>query len=162
MASGATLLTFTPLNNEPPTSNPATIDLRNAQVVLDFDGTTNEAARFSFILPRAYDGGGLTVTLWCMATSATTGDVIFTAAIERRNTDMDSDSFASAQTSAATTVNGTSGIPFAVTVAFTNGAQMDSLAAGEPGRIEIIRNAASGSDTVASDIELLSVEIRET
>lgn len=162
MASGSTLHIFKPKNHEPPTSNPATIDLRNAQEVLDFDGTTNEATRFSSILNRAYSGGGLTVICHVAATSATSGDVIFTAAIERRNTDMDSDSFASAQTSAATTVSGTSGITVPVTITLSSGANMDSLAAGEPFRIEIIRNAASGSDTVASDVELTCVEIRET
>ena len=43
MASGDTLLVFTPLHNEPPASNFATLDLRNLHPVLDFDPTTNES-----------------------------------------------------------------------------------------------------------------------
>lgn len=162
MASGATLATFRPQNNEPPSSNPATLDLRNYQVCLDFDASTDESAIFSGVLSRAYDGGGLTITCWCMMTSATTGDVIMQAAIERRNTDADSDSFSAAQSSTATTVNGTSGIPFAVTIAFTDGAQMDSLAAGEAFRLKINRDADNGSDTATGDLELIAVEVKET
>jgi hypothetical protein len=162
MASGDTLVVFTPFGNEQPGANGATLDVRNNQPVLDFDAGTDEYAVFSGILPRSYAGSGLTVTLWCMMTSATSNNVIMQAAIERRNTDADSDSFAAAQSSAATAVNGTSGIPFAVTIAFTAGAQMDSLAAGEPFRIKVNRDADNGSDNAAGDLELLAVEIKET
>jgi len=162
MASGDTLLAFSPLANEPPGGSYATLDTRNLQPVLDFIDSADYYAVFSGILPRNYAGSGITVTLWCMMTSATSGNVVMQAAIERRNTDADSDSFAAAQSSAATAVNGTSGIPFAVTVAFTDGAQMDSLAAGEPFRIKVNRDADNGSDTASGDLELLMVEIKET
>jgi hypothetical protein len=162
MASGDTLAIFGPLSNEPPASNYATLDTRNGQAVLDFDAATDESAVFSGVLPRNYGGGGLTVTIHWAATSATTGDVIWQAAIERRNTDMDADSFAAAQSSAATTTNGTSGIPNSSTITFTSGAQMDSLAAGEPFRLSINRDADNGSDTMTGDAEVLAVEIKET
>lgn len=162
MASGDTLVTFGPLHNEPPSANYATLDTRNGQPVLDFDAGTDETAIFSSVLPRNYAGGGLTVTLHWMASSATSGDTIWQAAIERRNTDADADSFAAAQSSAASTANGTSGIPSSTTVAFTSGAQMDSLAAGEPFRLKINRDADNGSDTMTGDAELFAVEIKET
>jgi hypothetical protein len=162
MASGDTLLIFTAQHNQQPSANGATLDLRNNIPVLDFDAGTDEYAVFSAILPRIYAGGGLTVNCWCMATSATTGDVIMQAAIERGTTDMDSDSFAAAQSSAAVTANGTSGILFNVPVAFTNGAQMDSLAAGEPFRLKINRDANAAGDTMTGDLELVSVEVKET
>ena len=38
MASGDTLNVFTPLQNEPPASIYATLDVRNLHPVLDFDG----------------------------------------------------------------------------------------------------------------------------
>ena len=163
MASGDTLLVYTPLNNQPPAANFATLDTRNAIVVLDFDPDADEAAVFAGVLPRRYSGGGLTVTLHIMHTSATSGTSRWEAAIERMNTDEDADSFAAAQ-SAACTANGTSGIISTAAIAFTSGAQMDSLAAGEPFRLKINRdaNGTTGTDDATGDAELVAVEIRET
>jgi hypothetical protein len=116
------------------------------------------------IILRQYAGGGITVRIAWMATSAVTGNVIWSAAIERGDTgtDHDADSFASAQNSAAAAAAGTSGDPTYTEIAFTNGAQIDSLAVGEHFRIKISREASNGSDTMSGDAELLGIEIRET
>ena len=161
--SGMTLVQFTPQANEPPTSNYATPDTRNNHPVLDFDAAAVESAIFSGILPNHYQGGGLTVKLHWAATSATSGNVVWNVYIERVGTaqDMDSDSFASAQT-ATTATSGTSGILVVTSIAFTSGAQMDSLAAGEVFRIKVEREGSNGSDTMTGDAELRLVEIRET
>jgi hypothetical protein len=66
--NAVTLFAF---DNEPPASNYATLDTRNGHPVLDFDATTGEAAIFTFILPRSYNGGGLTVELGRSPTTAT-------------------------------------------------------------------------------------------
>lgn len=165
MASGDLLYTLTPQANEPPSSNFATLDLRNYHLVLDFDDTTDEAVVFKFYLPSYYSGGGLTVEIFASFTSATSGNVVWEAAIERvtdSNQDIDSDGFASAQSSGAVAVPGTSGHVKKFTITFTNGAQMDSLAAGEWGRIKINRDANNASDTASGDAELWSVTIKET
>ena len=49
-------------------------------------------------------------------------------------------------------------------IAFTDGAQMDSMAVGEKFRLKISRDADSTNDTddMAGDAELHMVEIRET
>lgn len=166
MASGQTLVVFTPLHNEPPASNYATIDWRNSHPVLDFDGSTDEEAVFTGILPRNYAGGGLTVYLHVMFTSATSGNAYWQAAIERMDDaslDTDADSFAAFQ-GAAGNPNATSGAMTLVTITFTSGAQMDSLAAGEMFRLKIRRDAdgSAGTDDVATDAELVGVEIKET
>lgn len=166
MASGNTLAIFTPLHNEPPASNYATLDLRNYHPCLDFDGATDEEAVFSGILPRNYSGGGLTVYLHVGFTSATSGNAYWQVAIERMDDgtlDLDADSFASFQ-GAAGNPNGTSGVMTLVTIAFTAGAQMDSLAAGEMFRLKIRRDAdgSAGTDDVTTDAELFGVEIKET
>jgi hypothetical protein len=163
MASGETLLIFTPLHNQPPASGAATLDLRNSHPVLDFDAAAAEDAIFGAILPRHYAGGGLTVILTWMATSATSGDVKWNAAIERDDsgTDLDADSFASAQTT-TTTAPATSGAPITTSIAFTSGAQMDSLAVGEKFRLKVTRDAAAGGDTMTGDAEILAIEIKET
>lgn len=164
MASGNYLAVFTPLSNEPPASAFATLDTRNSVPVLDFDAATDEEAVFGGVLPANYAGGGLTVTLVWMATSATTGDVVWDAQIEAHADDafdIDSDGFAAVQSVTATTASA-SGEQQYSNITFTSGAQMDSLAAGESYRIKVRRDANNGSDTMTGDAELLRVVIKET
>ena len=163
MASGDTLLVFTTANNEPPASNYATLDTRNSFLVLDFDDTTAEGGVFRAIMPRNYAGGGITVYVHWAATSATSGTGGWTVEIERNadgGTDTDADSFASAQTITAATVPGTSGVLIYTNVAITAGANMDSLAVGESFRMRIKRDVAN--DTATGDLELFTVEVKET
>lgn len=162
MSSGDTLLTFGPKSNEPPLSNYATLDTRNEHLVLDFDPATNESAVFSLILPRLYAGGGMVVYLHYSMASATSGDIDWDVAFERvgdQQQDVDSDSFAAVQSVDNTTVPGTSGLVDIVSIAFTDGAQMDSIAVGEKFRLKVTRDAAS--DTAGGDAELHAVEIKE-
>ena len=162
MASGDTLVIFTPLHNEPPSSNAATIDLRNQHPVLDFDTTTGEAAVFSSVMPRNYAGGGVTVYIHWAASTATTGTIGWLVGFERIGTalDIDADSFAADNTVTAATVSGTSGIIVITNTTFTDGADMDSVAVGEAFRLKITRDVAG--DSAAGDAELLAVEIKET
>lgn len=164
MASGNTLNVFGALDNVPTATNYATIDTRNNHLVLDFDDSTNEDAVFQSVLPRHYAGGGLTITLMWAATSATTGNVVWNAAIERladETDDIDADSFAAAQAATAA-APATSGMLQYTTIAFTSGAQMDSLTAGEAFRLKVTRDANNASDTMTGDAELWAVEIKET
>ncbi len=164
MASGNTLATFFPCDNEPPASNYATLDTRNAHPVLDFDDSTDESAVFTGILPRHYGGGGITVYLHWAGTSATSGTARWAVSVEAiASQDIDSDGFASAQT-AGGTANGTSGVETVTSIAFTDGAQMDSVAAGGAFRLKVTRDAdgTSGTDDMTGDAELLAVEVKET
>lgn len=163
MSSGDTLLVFLPLHNEPPSSNYATLDLRNNHPVLDFDAATNESAVFSGVMPQHYDGGGVTVYLHYAMSTAISGDVDWDVAFERigdQQQDIDSDGFAAVQSVDNTTVPGTSGNVDVVSIGFSDGAQMDSVAVGEAFRLKVTRDAAS--DTAAGDAELVAVEIRES
>lgn len=163
MASGNTLLTFEPGQNHPPATNPAIPDTRNSNLVLDFDTTTQKIAIFRNIMPQHYSGLGVTVYVHWAATSATTGTIGWDVAFERvgdSQQDIDSDNFASAQTITATTVPGTNGHVDITSCAFTNGAQMASVAVGESFRLRIRRDVSN--DNAAGDAELWMVEIRET
>lgn len=163
MASGATMCVFTPQNNEPPATNPATPDLRNGHAVLDFDATTQEVAIFRGVLPRAYSGNGVTVYVHAALTSATTGTLGWDVAFERvsdSQQDIDADGFASAQTVTAATVPGTSGHVSILNVAVTNGANIDSIAAGEGFRIRLRRDVAN--DTATGDAEFWAMELKES
>jgi hypothetical protein len=163
MASGDTLAILTPYDNEPPSTNFATLDMRNSHPVLDFDDTTNESAVFSMVMPRSYASGGLTVYIHYAMSTATSGDIDWDIAFERigdQQQDLDTDSFATANSVDNTTVPGTSGLVDIVNVTFTDGADMDSIAVGEGFRVKATRDAVS--DTATGDGELVFIEIKET
>jgi hypothetical protein len=163
MASGATLYLFTPFQNEPPASNPATLNLRNAHPVLEFDDTTQESAIFSAVLPRSYAGGGITVYVHWAAKTATSGTVGWEIAFERigdSQQDLDADGFASVQTVTAVTVPATSGHVDISSIVFTDGAQIDAIAVGEAFRLLVRRDVAN--DSATGDAQLLAVELKES
>lgn len=162
MASGDTLLIITPYNNEPPSATYATLDLRNYHPVLDFDAAADESAVFTAIMPRNYAGGGVTVYLHWVATDTNdTHHCFWDAAFERiSGQDIDADGFAAVQSNDTTHPNATSGIETITDIPFTNGAQMDSVVAGDIFRLKITRDAVN--DDMTGDAELLGIEIKET
>lgn len=164
MASGNTLLVFVPATNEPPTSNYATRDNRNVHPVLDFDPTTNESAVFTAIMPQHYAGTtGITVYYHYSMSTAEADTVDIDGAFERigdQQLDVDGDSFAAVQSVDNVTVPGTTGLVDVASCAFTHGAQIDNVVAGELFRFKVTRDAAN--DDAAGDMELHAVELRET
>ena len=163
MASGDTLMIFHPYNNEPPAANYATLDLRNQHPCLDFDKATNETAIFSAIMPRNYAGGGVSVYLHYAMTVVEANTVDWDVAFERigdQVLDIDGDSFAAVNSVDNTTIPATTGLVDVVVVTFTDGADMDSVAAGELFRLSVTRDAVN--DDADDDAELYAVEIKET
>lgn len=171
MASGDTLAIFTPLNNEPPSSGYATLDVRNSRSCLDFDADTDEEAVFTGIMPQSYaNTTGVTVHLWTgSSTDQTSGTIAWELLFERvieDSTDLDADSFA---TSAAgnrfvqTAPTGASQIAHD-TKAIAKGTVLDSVVAGDMFRLKIRRDAdgTSQTDSMTGDAELFGIEIRET
>lgn len=164
MASGQTLVVLPTVANVPPAASFATFDTRNRHVVVDFDAASNESAVFPAVLPRSYQGGGITATLVWAASTATSGVCRWLAAFERlqdETTDIDSDSFGASQPINAN-APAISGTPQYSEIAFTDGAQIDGILAGEAFRLKITRDATNAADTMAGDAELLRVELRET
>jgi hypothetical protein len=150
---------FTPLDNQPPTTNFATIDTRNGIAVLDFaDSSADESAIFVGVIPEAASlGSGLKVRIIWMATSATSGSVRWGAQFMNLNTDLDSDSFDTA-TEGNGTANGTNGTPTTTELTVTN---IDSLTAGDFFRLKIYREQSDTvNDTMTGDAELIAVEVR--
>lgn len=167
MASGDTMVIFRPNDNEPPASAFMTLDTRNSVPVLDADDTTDESAVFGAVLPSNYAGGGLTVTIVWMATSATTGGVSWDASFEAHPDDafdIDADGFASANNSGSATTASATGEQQYTSITFTDGADMDSVAAGESFRLKITRdaNGTTATDDMSGDAELLRVIVKET
>jgi len=159
-----TLCVLLPHSYFPSATNYATRDTRNNTPVLDFDADTDESALWLDVLPVRYAAGGITVEIEFAATSATSGDVVWTAALERigaESQDLDADGFASAKTVTAT-VSSTCGKTKMASIAFTDGAQMDSVAAGNTFRLQITRDANNAADTATGDAELVAVHVKET
>ena len=175
MASGNSLCTWRATDNEPPATAYATIDIVTVAgdtpddniPVLDFDpGGSSEFATFSGVMPAHYAGTtGVTLTLMWMAADTNGQDVVWNAAFKRAqdNTDdMDANTFATVNTVTATD-SSTSRIINYDDITFTNGADMDSVAAGEYFRLSVSRDAGNGSDTLTgADAELISAYLTET
>lgn len=154
-----TLARFTASDNQPPAGSFATLDTRNSVLVLDFDDASVESAVFVGQIPEGADlSSGISVRLYWMATSATTGNVRWRAEFEADGTDLDSDSF-DTSTEATGAANGTSGIETLTTFTCTT---IDSLAAGDRFRLRISRVGNDGTnDTMSGDAELVAVELRQ-
>jgi len=155
--ASATLARWTPLSNEPPAANYATFDTRQATYphgVLDFDEATSECAVFRSVMPSWYAGTGVTVYVSAASSSATSGTLGWLVAFERIGSevqDLDADGFGDNNTITATTIPGTNGQPITLSTTFTDGADMDSVVAGEPFRFRVCRDVAS--DNMVGDAE---------
>jgi hypothetical protein len=157
-AGTKTLAVFNAMDNQPPAAAFATLDTRNSIALLDFDDTTNENAIFLGIISQgAILSSGLKIRLVWTATTATTGNCVWQAALEKMTSDIDTDSFDTAASATATT-NATSGVPNYTEITLTT---IDSAVAGDGYRIMITRNATSGSDTMVGDAELIAVEVQQ-
>ena len=164
MASGDSLLQFRPLCNEPPATVYALLDTRNSHPILCFDDTTNWSAVFSAIMPQHYsDATGVTVYIHYAMATAEADTIDWDVAFERigdQQQDIDADGFAGVQSVDDNAVPGTSGLVDIVSIAFTKGAQMDSVVKGEGFRLKVTRDAVN--DDATGDAQILFVEIRET
>ena len=153
-----TIQRFTARDNHPPATNFATLDTRNSVLVLEFDAATEESAYFVGVVAESMTlTSGITVRLWWMGDTATSGNVQWGVQLERTGTDMDADSFdTNAQTTSA--ASGTSGIESVASVTITT---IDSLAAGDRFRLRVYRVAADATnDTMTGDAQLVAVEVR--
>jgi hypothetical protein len=158
-ASGGskTYAVFTAEHNQPPATAFATLDTRNSIAVLDFDDATDESAVFVSIIPEAaLLGSGLKIRLHWMATTATSGNVVWDVSLERMTTDLDSDSFDTIASGTAA-ANGTSGILTVTEITLT---AIDSVTAGDGFRLKVTRDANNASDTMTGDAELVVCEVR--
>jgi len=171
MASGDTLAVFIPQHNEPPSSNYAETNTVAAaeglRPVLEFDAGTDETAIFSGVMPRNYAGTtGVTVTIWyAMASSQSSDEVVWDAAFEKvvdGGAMGGSGSDFAAVNSVTDTADNTADNIDPATITFTDGADMDSVVAGDPFRFKLTRDANNGDDTATGDAELYYIEIKET
>lgn len=171
MAAGDTLLVLGPRDSSPPATAYATHDTRpggstpaEAIPVLDFAPDASEYADWQCVMPRNYAGGGLTVIIHWMASNATSGGVRWEAALARvadDALDVDGDQSYDTNGVTATTASACGEVDYA-TITFTDGADMDSVVAGDVFWFRLYRDHDHANDDMANDAELVSIEIRET
>lgn len=171
MASGNTLLTFGATSGTPPAASQASLGVRSGGStpaenvpVINFDASTDEYMDFYGIMPQAYAAGGLTLKLVWSAATATSGNCIFGVAF--RSMEDDAEDVDTSHSYAFNTVTdaapSASGEVVYAEITFTDGADMDSVGAGDAFIMRVFRDADNASDTMAGDAELWAVEIRET
>jgi len=165
-AAGQTILSrFKALSYDAGSATPERFGTDQFQewAALTFDDTVTETAIFSDVLDDSYGGGGLTVDIYYAMQNDTTGNVKLNVSIGRNNVGQNilaGDEFAAANT-VTDTIPGTTGDIAKATITFTDGADMDSLAAGEPYRLEFSRDITA-ADTASNDLLLLWVVVSET
>lgn len=172
MASGDSLLLFLPQMGSPPATTAATLDVipgastpAEAILVLDFDDTTVEYVDFVGAMPLHYGGGGVTVKFtWAGASNA--NEVVWSAAwryVPDDAEDLDTTAFTYDYNNAtAATAPSAVGETSEDTLAFTDGADMDSVVAGGKFILRVRRFASDAGDDMAGDAMLVSVEVKET
>lgn len=170
MASGNVLFCFGARDGVPAATNGAVHAVRvggstnNEGVpVLAFDSGTDEFVDFFGVMPSNYVGGGVTIVLmW--ASSVTSNAVVWSAAFRRvadDAEDVDTSHSYDFNSVTATTASAAGEWDYA-TITFTDGADMDSLAAGEAFVLRVSRDANNGSDNMTGDALLTMVNGTET
>ena len=167
MASGDHLFFATAQAAYFPGADAATLDVRNLVPCLDFDDSNEEACYFIGFMPATYSATtGITVKLgWAFTSSGTPGtdtckgDVSL-AKVGDDTDDIDGAIFAAENTVTDTSATADGELSYA-SITFTDGADMDSIAAGDMFLMKVARDAAGGTAS-PGDAELYFVLIEET
>lgn len=163
MASGDTIVTFLPDNCRPVDASGAGVKVRNTHPYIMLPSSGTPGVDWSTVLPGHYGGGGFTLNIVWMAATATTGTVRFSGKWERHQDDvddLDSDSFATAQTGDGSPASAAGEPQYTTTLTFTN-AQIDGLLVNEHFRFRLERDTTVGGN-MTGDCEVLAVEVQET
>ena len=147
---------------ERPSTSPAGKSKRGNIPIITMDDSSDEFMEFGGWMPEQYGGGGVTLTIGFMTASATSGSTTITGALKSvtNNVDtLDTKAFATAQTASGTAPTSADRIRH-VTITFTDGAQMDSGAAGEYFRLQVGRDVTGNSLT--GDIQVVFAALKES
>lgn len=170
MASGDSLFILSGASGTPPAANAASREIlagastpAEAFIRLAFDDTTDEYWDWHLFMPESYAGGGITITMETMAAAAS-GTYVFGLAfriIADDADDLDTTSHTydyndSSAITAPTAIGETS----QDNVTFTDGADMDSVGAGDSFVLRIRCDGSAGSSV--GDCYLKQLTVKET
>lgn len=131
-------------------------------LVAQFDSGTDEHLWWIFEMPQDYSSGGAVRLLW-MANTASANSVVWGSqlgAVTPADTDTPVEHAQAAASTATTAANGTEArrlVATSITLA-----NLDSVAAGDMVSLLVYRDADNGSDNLAADAELISVQFTYT
>ena len=174
MASGDTLWVFDPLALTPPTTIFATGDTvlgtstpAESVPVLDFDDTTQEYIDFYGVMPEHYAGTtGITLTVYFSAAEAASDVVAWQAAFRRiadDAEDLDTTAHTYVYNEVVATAPSVIGEVAYDDITFTDGADMDSVVAGDYFILRLTRDPTPSSGTdVTGDASLHMLHMKET
>ncbi len=163
MASGHSLIIFDSHHAANPASSFGRFGERGTQPFIAL--AEGESCYFAGIMPQHYAGTtGIGVYVHWMSEDQTSGTVVWDiqfAVYVQAGSDMDTGDgdFAAVNAITDTAVADAGDIMLADVRTFTDGADMDSVTAGDFFRMKIARNA---SGTMANDAQIVAIEIRET
>lgn len=127
-------------------------------------GSTDEHVDFFGVMPQDYAGGGVTVVI-AFAAAVNSGNIRWGAAfrsIEDDAEDMDTTAHSYDYNEVTDAVPSAIGEMTYAQISFTDGADMDSVGAGDGFVLRVRREASDATnDTAAGDAHLFAVEIRE-
>jgi len=164
MASGDTLAAWLPGQNDWPNMTAAKMS-RDVDYgfFLEHDPDTDMAVIFSGVMPSAYGGGGVTLEIDYLMATATSGDVVLAAAFQSLAVGQDlSGSVVWSNQQVTDTVPATAETVATAQITFTDGAQMDSVAAGDAFRLRFARLGSDAVDTAAGNFRALAVRLKES
>lgn len=161
-----TRITLHPMGALPVDSTDAMPEIKvagtNAQIMsLSYDAAADEAAMWIIPYTPVTGGGNITVKVRWYADTATTGDVVWGGSVlaytpETDSGDIEADSWATEVTATDSHLGTTAQRIHEAVITVTN---LDSYATGDFLCIRVRRDADNGSDTMASDAQVVGVVV---
>jgi hypothetical protein len=122
---------------------------------LDFDKDADEFAQFSVAMPKSWDGGNITFTVYWIGLAATTG-VAWGLQVKALN---DNEDINVAYGTAVVVTDDAQGGATDLLISPTSGTIACSGAAGDLLFCQIFRDVSDGNDDMAGDARLVGVKI---
>lgn len=151
---GNTLARFTPRDNQPPSTNFATLRIVNSISILIFNDAVQSNGMFVGVLPQGLSWSGVKVHIHWFA-SATTGGVRWEVAIDPLVGDMTADNFDTNGTG-----TGNPGGTAELLVETPIDPVVTGLTTGKPFRLRVRRAVAHGDDTMEGFARIVLIELR--
>jgi hypothetical protein len=158
------VMNFSPFGAALPSVNFPELLMVNARPVLAYDAATDELCDWAFLLPSGLGSGTVTISIYYIMASATSGNVKWNVNVEAVSsgdaTDLDATTSFDTSNTSTVTVAATAGYLSTCTFTMTN---KDGWIGGtDYVRVRLTRDANDAGDTAAGDAYLLGFMLQES